>query len=43
MHDVPAGARWGGFPAQPLMDYFKEVTMVRKLAHARKGGAKSDG
>jgi UDP-3-O-[3-hydroxymyristoyl] glucosamine N-acyltransferase len=32
MNDVPAGAKWGGAPARPMRDYFREVTALRKLA-----------
>ncbi|ALK10195.1 UDP-3-O-(3-hydroxymyristoyl)glucosamine N-acyltransferase [Blastochloris viridis] len=30
--DVPPGARWGGVPAKPVRVWFREVTMVAKLA-----------
>lgn len=33
--DVPAGARWGGTPAKPLRDWFREVTAVKMLASRR--------
>ena len=32
MTDVPAQERWGGAPAQPMREFFKEVAAVRKLA-----------
>ena len=32
MNDVPAGERWGGAPAQPLREFFREVAAVKKLA-----------
>jgi UDP-3-O-[3-hydroxymyristoyl] glucosamine N-acyltransferase len=32
MNDVPAGERWGGSPARPLREFFREVAAVRKLA-----------
>lgn len=32
MHDVPAGERWGGAPAKPLREYFREQVAVRRLA-----------
>ena len=35
MHDVPAGERWAGAPAQRARDFFKEVAMVKKLAKGR--------
>ncbi len=31
MHDIPDGGRWGGMPAQPMKDFFREVTYIRKL------------
>jgi UDP-3-O-[3-hydroxymyristoyl] glucosamine N-acyltransferase len=34
--DVPAGARWGGTPAKPIQDWFRELTVVANLAK-RKG------
>ncbi len=36
--DVPAGARWGGSPAKPLKQWFREMTMITRLAR-EKGGA----
>jgi UDP-3-O-[3-hydroxymyristoyl] glucosamine N-acyltransferase len=30
--DVPAGARWGGTPAKPVRDWFRELTLVSQLA-----------
>jgi UDP-3-O-[3-hydroxymyristoyl] glucosamine N-acyltransferase len=32
MNDVPAGERWGGAPAMPLREFFREVAAVKKLA-----------
>ena len=32
MSDIPAGGRWGGTPAQPLREFFKELAYLRKLA-----------
>ncbi len=32
MHDVPAGSRWLGSPAQPARDFFKGVAALRRLA-----------
>ena len=36
MSDVPAGAKWGGYPAQPARDWLKGVAALRRLA--RRGG-----
>ena len=30
--DVPAGARWGGTPAKPVKEWFREMTWVRQMA-----------
>lgn len=32
MTDIPAGERWGGAPAQPIRQFFREVAAVRRLA-----------
>lgn len=41
MNDIPARETWGGAPAQPLRDLFREVAVLRKFvkAQASKGGA----
>lgn len=41
MHDVPAGARWGGFPAQPGKRWLREVATLRKLTSGK--DSKGDG
>jgi UDP-3-O-[3-hydroxymyristoyl] glucosamine N-acyltransferase len=33
--DVPAGARWGGTPAKPLKQWFREVTLLARLAREK--------
>lgn len=40
--DVPPGARWGGTPAKPVRDWFREITAVKTLA-SRRVSAKDDG
>jgi UDP-3-O-[3-hydroxymyristoyl] glucosamine N-acyltransferase len=30
--DVPAGARWGGTPAKPIKDWFRELHLLAILA-----------
>ncbi|WP_414471139.1 UDP-3-O-(3-hydroxymyristoyl)glucosamine N-acyltransferase [Microvirga sp. M2] len=30
--DVPAAARWGGVPARPVREWFREMTALKKLA-----------
>jgi UDP-3-O-[3-hydroxymyristoyl] glucosamine N-acyltransferase len=39
--DVPPGARWGGTPAKPVREWFREVATLKKLASQR-GLAKDD-
>ncbi|MBC8129653.1 MAG: UDP-3-O-(3-hydroxymyristoyl)glucosamine N-acyltransferase [Rhizobiaceae bacterium] len=34
--DVPSGARWGGTPAKPVRDWFREVTWVSEMAKTRR-------
>jgi UDP-3-O-[3-hydroxymyristoyl] glucosamine N-acyltransferase len=36
MHDVPAGERWGGAPAKPMREFFREQVALQRLAG--KGG-----
>lgn len=33
--DVPAGARWGGTPAKPVRQWFRELTVIRQLAERK--------
>jgi len=35
--NVPAGARWGGMPAKPLKQWFREMMILERLAR-QKGG-----
>ena len=34
--DVPPGARWGGVPARPVGDWFREIALLRRLAQKDK-------
>ena len=34
--DVPPGARWGGTPARPVKEWFREMIALRKLAQREK-------
>src|SRR5262249_34163367 len=36
--DVPPGARWGGTPAKPVKQWFREMKLLERLAR-QKGGA----
>lgn len=40
--DVPPGVRWGGSPAKPVREWFREVATLRKLA-ARRGREEDEG
>jgi len=42
MHDVPAGERWGGAPARPIREFFREVTALRKLAAGKAAADQPD-
>ncbi len=33
--DVPEGARWGGRPAKPVREWFREIAAVERLGRAR--------
>ena len=37
--DVPAGARWGGTPAKPVKQWFREMKMLRADGGAAKAAA----
>ena len=38
--DVPPGARWGGTPAKPVKQWFREITVLKKLGQQSVGGGK---
>ena len=44
--DVPPGVRWGGSPAKPVREWFRELTTLKKLAsrpvRAKEGGDGDD-
>jgi len=42
MTDVPAGERWGGAPAKPIREFFREVAALKKLVGSRAGAKDSD-
>jgi UDP-3-O-[3-hydroxymyristoyl] glucosamine N-acyltransferase len=42
MTDIPPGQRWGGAPAKPIREFFREVAAVKRLAAGRVGEEKSD-
>ncbi len=35
MHDIPAGARWGGSPAQPIKGWLREVAHLRDISRGK--------
>lgn len=37
--NVPAGARWGGTPAKPVKQWFREIMALERLARAKDGAA----
>ena len=36
--DVPAGARWGGFPAGPAREWLRGATLLRRMARDKGAG-----
>jgi len=43
MHDVPAGERWGGSPAQPIKGWLREVSLLRGMVRNKTGKKDSNG
>jgi len=43
MHNVPAGEIWGGFPAKPLGQAFREFAAIARLARRKPSTEKGDG
>jgi UDP-3-O-[3-hydroxymyristoyl] glucosamine N-acyltransferase len=41
--DVPPGARWGGTPAKPVRQWFREMKLLERMARAGDDKGKSDG
>ena len=41
MNDVPPGQRWGGAPAKPLREFFREVSAIGKLARGETGAGEA--
>jgi UDP-3-O-[3-hydroxymyristoyl] glucosamine N-acyltransferase len=42
MSHVPAGARWGGFPAEPAIDWKRGQAVIRRLVRRNKAERKGD-
>ncbi len=42
MHDVPAGEVWGGYPAKPMAQALREMTVLSRLAARRPGKEKPE-
>ena len=41
MRDIPAGEAWGGTPARPLRQLFRETAWLERQAGQRKGGGEA--
>ena len=39
--DVPPGARWGGTPAKPVRQWFREMKVLEQMAKGNRGGRPS--
>jgi UDP-3-O-[3-hydroxymyristoyl] glucosamine N-acyltransferase len=42
MSNIPPGGRWGGFPAEPAIDWKRGQAIVRRLVRRRKAERKSE-
>jgi UDP-3-O-[3-hydroxymyristoyl] glucosamine N-acyltransferase len=42
MSNVPAGGRWGGFPAEPAIDWKRGQALVRRLVRRSKAARKDE-
>jgi len=42
MHNVPPGARWGGYPARPGKQWLREVATLERLARQSRGGVRDE-
>jgi UDP-3-O-[3-hydroxymyristoyl] glucosamine N-acyltransferase len=44
MNDIPAGAKWGGFPAQSAREWMKGEVALRRIARGnhRRGGEEDE-
>jgi UDP-3-O-[3-hydroxymyristoyl] glucosamine N-acyltransferase len=42
MSNIPAGARWGGYPAEPAIDWKRGQAMLRRLVRRGKTSSKDD-
>ncbi len=40
--DIPAGSRWGGTPAKPILEWARELAVLKSLAKKRTGIKKTD-
>ncbi len=40
--DVPPGSRWGGTPAKPMRQWFREMTLVARMARDADAGSTAD-
>jgi UDP-3-O-[3-hydroxymyristoyl] glucosamine N-acyltransferase len=43
MHDVPAGERWGGYPAMPFRQWFRQTAALRRLVAPKGSKGQEDG